>query len=143
VKTQSDAPAFFFMLNTSEVFNDLLFVLGTDPKLGELLEEAKKEPAKAIRRLALLEEGVRQELAKGTGTKKADEKGGDEPPARQLTRATRPPAEPGGGASTSDDGSADAAFKRTDLTPEQRGELYRTRKNQEEAQRRKAARGRR
>ena len=55
-------------------------------------------------------------------------------PLAKLTKAGKPPVEAGGGSSTpEDDGSSDAAWKRKDLSSEARGELYRTRKNAEEA----------
>ncbi len=104
VSTVKDAPAFAAFLNDSELFTDLLFVLGTDPKLPEILEEAKKSPTKAIRRLVLIEEGVRAEIAKGSDkdhTKEPPkaEKKPDEP----KPRAPKPPSEVGGrGASTED-----------------------------------------
>lgn len=65
---------------------------------------------------------------------------------RQLTRAGKPPSEAAGASSSPrDDGSSDAAWRRKDLSMEERGELYRERKNQEEvdAKRRKYARPRR
>lgn len=135
--TLQSAPGFFMFLNDSEVFTDLMFVLGTDPKLDELIAEAKdpKTMTRAIRKLVALEAGVKQELAK---QKK-------EPPAEKkedkLTKAGKPPMEAGGGSSSpEDDGSADAAWRRKDLSSEARGELYRTRKNEEErAKRRKKA----
>jgi len=61
-----------------------------------------------------------------------------------LTRAGKPPAEAAGGTSSpSDDGSSEAAWKRKDLSSEERGELYRTRKNAEEAAARRKRYGRR
>jgi hypothetical protein len=63
---------------------------------------------------------------------------------RKLTRAGRPPIEAGGASSSpSDDGSSDAAWKRKDLSPEARGELYRERKNDEEVAARRKKYGRR
>ena len=135
--TLQDAPAFFMFLNDSEVFTDLIYVLGTDPKLGELLAEAKdpKTVTRAIRKLVALEAGVKAELGKQS---KAPEK--EEKETTKLTRAGKPPAEASGGTSApEDDGSPDAAWKRKDLNPDERGELYRTRKNEaERAKRRKA-----
>ena len=133
--TLREAPAFFMFLNDSEVFTDLLYVLGTDPKLDELIAEAKdpKTVTRAIRKLVALEAGVKQEL-----TKQAKE---TPAPKENLTKAGKPPAEAQGGSSSpADDGSPDAAWKRKDLTPEQRGELYRERQNEvERAKRRKKA----
>lgn len=135
--TVKDAPAFFMFLNDSEVFTDLLFVLGTDPKLDELLAEAKdpKTMTRSIRKLVALEAGVKSELAKQAAAPKKD----DEPQKKDnLTRAGKPPAEAAGGAaSPADDGSPDAAWRRKDLTSDQRGELYRERKNKEEREKRR------
>jgi len=133
--TLQESPAFFMFLNDSEVFTDLMFVLGTDPKLDELLAEAKdpKTMTRAIRKLVALEAGVKQELAKQTKEAPPEKK------EEKLTKAGKPPIEATGGSSSpEDDGSPDAAWKRKDLTAEARGELYRTRKNEEErAKRRK------
>lgn len=125
--TLQSAPAFFTFLNDSEVFTDLVYVLGTDPKLSDLLAEAKdpKTVTRAIRKLVLLENGVKAEL--GKPIKEVPK------PEKKLTQAGKPPVEAGGGSSTpEDDGSSDAAWKRKDLDAESRGELYRTRKNAEE-----------
>ncbi len=58
---------------------------------------------------------------------------------RKLTQAgSRLPLEAsGGGSSPADDGSAEAAWKRKDLSQEARGELYRERKNKEDADKRR------
>lgn len=62
---------------------------------------------------------------------------------KKLTRAGRPPLEASGSSSSpADDGSSEAAWKRKDLSPEARGELYRERKNKEEAQGRRNRRRR-
>ena len=143
VATQQTSPAFFFTLQASDVFTDLLFVLGTDPKLDELLAEAKdfKTTGKAIRKLVLLEEGVKAEFAKQA---KAKANGSEETPTgkdKKLTRADKPPTEAAGGTSTpEDDGSPDSAFRRKDLSSEERGELYRERMNKKEAEERKKRR---
>jgi hypothetical protein len=137
--TLQEAPAFFMFLNDSEVFTDLLYVLGTDPKLSELLAEAKdpKTMTRAIRKLVLLENGVKAELAKQV-KKPAEGEKQDAKPDKKLTGAGKPPIEAAGGTSSpEDDGSSDAAMKRKDLSPEERGELYRERKNKEEREKRK------
>jgi len=131
--TMRDAPAFFMFLNDSEVFTDLLYVLGTDPKLDELIAEAKdqKTVTRAVRKLVALEAGVKAELKKQEKEPpKADDK--------KLTRAGKPPTEAAGGSSApEDDGSADAAWRRKDLSASERGELYRERKNKEDREKRK------
>lgn len=135
--TIKDAPAFFMFLNDSEVFTDLLYVLGTDPKLDELLAEAKdsKTVTRAVRKLVVLEAGVKAELAKQEKAPKKD----DEPQKKDnLTKAGKPPAEAKGGSdSPADDGSSAAAWNRKDLSVADRGELYRERKNAEERAARK------
>lgn len=133
--TVKDAPAFFMFLNDSEVFTDLLFVLGTDPKLDELLAEAKdpKTVTRAIRKLVALEAGVKQELSKQA-------KKEDEPPPKKenLTKAGKPPSEASGASSSpADDGSSNAAWNRKDLSVAERGELYRERKNKEEREKKR------
>jgi len=131
--TLQHAPAFFMFLNDSEVFTDLVYVLGTDPKLDELIAEAKdpKTVTRAIRKLVALEAGVKAELAKQT--KEPIKKD-----AAPLTKAGKPLSEAAGGSSTpEDDGSPEAAWRRKDLSKDERGELYRTRMN--EADRKKRA----
>jgi hypothetical protein len=60
---------------------------------------------------------------------------------RKLTRAGRPPMEAAGASSSpADDGSSDAAWRRKDLSVDARGELYRERKNKEEADARRRRR---
>jgi hypothetical protein len=136
-ETVKEAPAFFMFLNDSEVFTDLLYVLGTDPKLDELLAEAKdpKTVTRAVRKLVALEAGVKAELAKGA----AKPNGQELPPKKEakLTQAGKPPAEAAGGnSSPEDDGSSGAAWRRKDLSTAERGELYRERKNKEEREKR-------
>ncbi len=134
--TLREAPAFFMFLNDSEVFTDLVYVLGTDPKLDELLAEAKdpKTVTRAIRKLVALEAGVKAELTK-QAKELPDKK---EESARKLTGAGKPPSESAGAASSpADDGSSDAAWKRKDLSAAERGELYRERKNKEDREKRK------
>ena len=133
--TLQDAPAFFMFLNDSEVFTDLVYVLGTDPKLDELIAEAKdpKTVTRAIRKLVALEAGVKAELAK-----QAKEPEKKDAADKKLTGAGKPPAEAAGGTSTpEDDGSSNAAWKRKDLSAEERGELYRERRNKEEREKRR------
>ena len=136
VGTLQEAPAFFMFLNDSEVFTDLVYVLGTDPKLNELLADAKdpKTMTRAIRKLVALEAGVKAELAKqtnGAGKSEGERK------FTPLTKAGKPPAEAAGGTSSpEDDGSPEAAWKRKDLSAADRGELYRERKNKQDREKR-------
>lgn len=134
--TLQSAPAFFMFLNDSEVFTDLVYVLGTDPKLDELLAEAKdpKTMTRAIRKLVALEAGVKAELAK-QGKEPAK---GENEPEKKLTRAGKPPVEASGASSSpADDGSPDAAWRRKDLSPAERGELYRERQNKADREKRR------
>jgi hypothetical protein len=133
--TMQTAPAFFMVLNDSEVFTDLVYVLGTDPKLDELLAEAKdpKTGMRAVRKLIAFENGVKEELAK-----QSKEPAKKESSDKKLTSAGRPPSEAAGAASSpADDGSSEAALRRKDLSPEERGELYRERKNKEDREKRR------
>jgi hypothetical protein len=76
---------------------------------------------------AMLEQFDRR-AAKASGAKQQPKR-----QERQLTRAGRPPLESTGShSSPKDDGSAEAAWGRKDLSREQKGELYRERKNAEE-----------
>lgn len=141
-KTQTEAPAFFFMLNSADNFSDLLYVLGgKEFKLDELLAEARdpKTVTKAIRKLRDIERDIESELAKQAAakSKKSDDSKSEEK-KDNLTRAGKPPLEAAGGDGTpADDGSPDAAWKRKDLTSEQRGELYRERQNKLEREKRR------
>jgi hypothetical protein len=132
--TIQSAPGFFLFLNDSKVFTDLLYVLGgSEFKLDELLTEAKepKTAMSAVRKLRDIERDIEIELAKQS----------KEPPKKddkKLTGAGKPPSEAAGAASSpADDGSSEAALRRKDLSPDERGELYRERKNKEDREKRK------
>lgn len=144
--TLQSAPAFFMHLQSTseELFPHVLYVLGTDPKLDELLAEAKdpKTAFAAIEKLVLIKDGIRREFAKpaknGAGDEEFNEGDEGKPKGKQLTKAGKPPVEASGATSSpNDDGSADAAWRRKDLSPEERGELYRERRNAEERAKRK------
>jgi len=136
--TMQSAPGFFLFLNDSKVFSDLLYVLGgSEFKLDELLTEAKdaKTAMSAVRKLRDIERDIEVELAKQT---KKLEESGDKKPAAALTKAGKPPSEAAGASSApADDGSSEAALRRKDLSPEERGELYRERKNKEDREKRR------
>jgi hypothetical protein len=132
VTTLKDAPAFAAFVNDSEVFTDLLYVLGTDPELDKFIELAKTNPTKAIRKLVALEAGVQAELAKGK-TGKVDEPA--EKHEKKITSAGKPPSEVGGTTSTAGD-EAEAALKRGD------SEAYRRIMNERDRAKFKARRGR-
>jgi hypothetical protein len=71
----------------------------------------------------------------GSGGSTAQRPNGGE---RQLTRAGRPPVQPSGSTSSpADDGTSEAAWRRKDLSPSEKGELYRERRNREEAEARR------
>lgn len=84
------------MINESDVVADLVFTLGSDEKtLNEFLSLAKTQPGKAVRYLALVENGIVEELAGATkaATETRNEKGQfTAPPAKQKTSAPKPPA---------------------------------------------------
>jgi hypothetical protein len=100
---------------------------GSERGIRELLSDLRDLDRKISR-------GVKKN-GNANGAAAADKK--DE----KLTRAGKPPMEAGGGGSSpADDGSSDAAWRRKDLSPEARGELYRERKNKEEADARRRRR---
>lgn len=54
------------MLNDSDVVTDLLFTIGSDQKtLNDFLSMAKSQPGKALRYLAVVENGIIEELSTG------------------------------------------------------------------------------
>lgn len=87
------------MVDDSEVFADLAFVLAGDDKF---LDMAKTQPGKAIRFIALTESLIAEELA--GKPKPADE----EAPVKPKTQAPRPPSEAGGRAAAPPDPEAAA-----------------------------------
>jgi hypothetical protein len=78
------------------------------------------------------------------GARNGNSNGAERKEDRTLTRAGRPPMQADGNTSSpADDGSSDAAWRRKDLSREERGELYRKRKDEEEiaARRKRYGRG--
>lgn len=72
------APVVKAMLNESPVLVDMMFVLGSKPdELAAFIDLAKTNPGAAIRKVALLEQFVEQELAKGTAAAKGSEAAAD------------------------------------------------------------------
>lgn len=87
-----------------------------------------------MKELAALEEKIAKEISGEPSKAKEQQK--EQP--KKLTQAGKPPLEAGGGTSSpEDDGSPDAAWRRKDLSPEDRGELYRERMNAAERAKRK------
>jgi hypothetical protein len=133
--TQQTSPAVFVQLNSSKYFPHLVQVFQGDPALLDNFIKQANDPKTfpdAVRALFGMERDIEAELAK-----KAD-KGADDGKERPLTKAGKPPSEASGAASSpADDGSADAAWRRKDLSAAERGELYRERKNKEERAKRK------
>lgn len=103
------------LVDESEFPADLLYVLG--PEMDSFMELAKTKPGQATRKLILLEEGIREELAKPKVSRetqgetkrgedgkfvKAEEVPADtteesvKPPAKKITQAPPPPMEAGG-----------------------------------------------
>jgi len=107
VATLKDAPAFAAFLNDSEHFEDLLYVLGTDPKLDDLLSLAKSNPTQAVRKLIALEHFTTLEVESGGTKKEAKPAEGARkeppPPQKQTTAAAKPPEEVGGKATAPGD----------------------------------------
>lgn len=96
------SPAVKQMLNESDILPDLLFTLGSDEKeFASFLQKAKTNPGWALRYVALMESGIREELASG-GEKDRDDKGqftSKESPVKPKTGAPKPPSPVGGGSS--------------------------------------------
>jgi hypothetical protein len=108
------SPVITTMLNESTVLTDVLYTLGSKAEdLAEFVELAKSNPGAAIRKLALVEHLVKEELAKtGSGTKTpakaaapAEADGAETPgrdvtgkftPAKKVSDAPPPPREAGG-----------------------------------------------
>jgi hypothetical protein len=80
---------------------------------------------------------------KKAGSASGGSNGGDRKTERKLTQASGFREAAGGSSAPADDGSAEAAWKRKDLSQEERGETYRQRKNEEEAAARRKKYGRR
>lgn len=98
------------MVNSSEVMVDLLYTLGEPAKLKEFLHTARTDPGKAIREVVVLENLIREELAKGA-TKddvKPEVKAEAEPPARPEPRAPEPAKDVAGRGTTPTDELDDA-----------------------------------
>jgi len=114
-----------------------------DPAFVERINADWKNTANNPTARRHVEQSIRHVLAvidKRAGT--ANSNGSRGP--RKLTQAGRPPIESSGASSSpSDDGSSEAAWKRKDLSTEAKGELYRERKNKEEANARRKKYGRR
>lgn len=94
-----------------------------------------------FKELDALEAALRTELGKAAAPAKSETT--EKPPKqpKELTSAGKPPSEPGGQAATAeDDGSSEAAWKRNDLSREERGELYRKRKDDEDRAKRRSGR---
>lgn len=95
----SVTPAVKAMLNDSEVLPDVLFTIGSDPKtLSDFLQ---LPPGKQLRYIAAVESEIHAELS-GESAQTRDENGkftAKEPPAKQQTRAPKPPSPVGGGSS--------------------------------------------
>lgn len=96
-------PAVRDMLNDTEVFPDLIAVIGgTAEEAAAFAKMAQDSPGKAIRYIALTESLIADELAQKA-------KPVEEAPVKPRTQAPRPPPEAGGRASAPPDGLETAA----------------------------------
>lgn len=133
-ETQQKSPAVFVHLQTSKFFPHLVKVFEGDPVLLDKFIAQANDPKTfpdAVRALFGMERDIETELEK-------QKKEPAEKEAKPLTKAGKPPAEAAGGSSTpEDDGSAESAWKRKDLSATERGELYRERKNKEEREKKR------
>lgn len=89
------SPAVKEMLNDSDVAADLIYTIGSDEKtLSEFLLMAKNNPTKAMRYIAVVENGIVEELSSSDTAR--NEKGQftktPEPPAKPKTSAPKPPS---------------------------------------------------
>lgn len=83
------------MLNDSDVVADLLYTIGSDPKtLSDFVAMAKNNPGKALRYIAVVENGIIEELSNGK-----EEPASEKAPEVKKTSAPKPPA-PVSGASS-------------------------------------------
>jgi hypothetical protein len=100
-------------ISQSPYMTDLLYVLGSDPKaLTEFLETARTNPFAALRKTALMETEIANELekskAKPASKSEAKAESSKEPPAKPEPRAPEPPKELGGKGTTPTDELDDA-----------------------------------
>jgi hypothetical protein len=89
------------MINDSEVVADLIFTIGSDQKtLDSFVAMAETNPGKALRYIAIVENGIVEELA-GQGEEKPRDEAGKftASPAKPKTSAPKPPS-PVSGVST-------------------------------------------
>jgi hypothetical protein len=129
------------MLNDSDVIADLIYTLGSDSAtLAKFLSMAKSEPGKAIRYLAVVENGIIEELSKNTARNDkgqfSSEKETPAPAKRGPESAAEPPISIGNrGAGTMDEserafqaiGRGDAKATRAWLDAENAKDLRRHR----------------
>lgn len=101
VGDQSINPAVAAILQGSDVLTDVLYTLGSKPEdLAEFVALAKSKPGAAIRKVVLIEQLVREELA-GSASKEAPVRGEDgkfqkTTPEPKITKAPPPPKEVSG-----------------------------------------------
>lgn len=91
-------PVIRAMCDDSKVLVDVMYVLGSKPEdLAEFVEMAKAQPGLAVRKFALLEHLVQEELAKGSTAATAaagTQRGEDGKFVSEKTPATKKPAAP-------------------------------------------------
>jgi len=98
-----------FLQATENLADVLMVIVGDEAARAEFLNEAKTNPAKAIKRLAIVESEVKAELAKGKKEAVKAEPEEKKPPVEPVTRAPKPVSEVGGrGTATEDSGVAAA-----------------------------------
>jgi hypothetical protein len=117
------------MLGDSPVLGDLLYVMGSKGELAAFIDLAKRSPGEAVRKLAIVEHLVKEELAsKRAGKSAASGDGvparandgtfvkadGAAPPAKKVTNAPAPPSETGGRSAAPPD-EVEAATKAQDF----------------------------
>ena len=98
----------------SPVFTHLLYVIGGDTaQRDQLLADAKQNPIAAIKKLAVLENLVMEELSKPSKDEARNDKGQFlSAPEKKITNAPKPPAEVGGTAAAPGDKVQESVQKR-------------------------------
>jgi hypothetical protein len=118
------SPVIKAILNESTILTDVLYALGSKADIAEFVALAKASPGQAIRKLALIEHLVTEELARGgkaaakapaAGEASERDESGKFTPAKKVTEAPPPPRETSGHAAPPPD-EVEAAVKADDFT---------------------------
>ena len=110
------------VLDESPIIVDLLYSLGSQEDVAEFVALSKSKPGQALRKIVLMENLVKAELAKASKASKPeleeverDDSGRFVPPAKPVSKAPPPPAEVSGRSSTPPD-EVTSAINANDFT---------------------------